>query len=150
MSMTEAEKKKLRAKAAKLSNPKPRELPSGAWRCEKMVNGFRISETDEDPAVAHAKVNAIAAGLIAKEKGATSVTFGDAYAAFIKKNENIFSPSTILGYDRIKDNHLSDISGLPMSSITQSLIQGKVNSLAKKKAPKGPAAVAVRLPRVRR
>lgn len=134
--MTEAEKKKLRAKAAKLSNPKPRELPSGAWRCEKMVNGFRISETDEDPAVAHAKVNAIAAGLIAKEKGATSVTFGEAYAAFIKKNENIFSPSTILGYDRIKENHLSDISGLPMSSITQSLIQGKVNSLAKKKAPK--------------
>lgn len=134
--MTETEKKKIRAKAAKLSNPKPRELPSGAWRCEKMVNGIRISETDEDPAVAHAKVNAIAAGLIAKAKGTSNVTFGEAYAAYIKKNENIFSPSTLLGYDRVKKNHLEDISKLPMSSLSQSLIQSKVNALAKTKSPK--------------
>lgn len=134
--MTEAERKKMRAKAARLSNPKPVELPSGKWRCEKMVNGMRLSETDADPAVAHARVNAVAAGLIARTGGGGSATFGQAYAAFVSKNKNVFSPSTLLGYERIKKNHLADISDLPMSSITQSLIQKKVNALAKTKSAK--------------
>lgn len=134
--MTEAEKKKLRAKAAKLSNPKPRELPSGAWRCEKMVCGVRISETDADPAVAHAKVNAIAAGLLAKKNGTGQVTFGEAYTSFISRNENIFSPSTLLGYKRIRNNHLEDISGTLMSNLTQDVIQAKINRLSKTLSPK--------------
>lgn len=134
--MTESEKKRLRAKAAKLSNPKPRELPSGLWRCEKMVRGVRISETDADPAVAHAKVNAIAAGLLARHKGHSTETFGEAYDRFIAKNENIFSPSTLLGYKRIKENHLEDIASIPMASLSQDIIQTKVNRLAKEKSPK--------------
>ena len=50
--MTEKEKSRLRAKAAKLTNPKPVELPSGAWRCQVMVEGKRISIVDSDPEVA--------------------------------------------------------------------------------------------------
>ena len=46
---------KMRKKAEKLRAPKPRELPSGAWRCEIMVDGRRISVVEDDPEVAHAK-----------------------------------------------------------------------------------------------
>ena len=134
--MTEAEKKKMRAKAAKLTSPKPEELKSGAWRCEKVVNGQRIRVTDKDPAVAHAKVNAIASGLIAKRNGVANITFGEAYEEFVSKNKNIFSPSTLLGYERIKKNHLTDLLHVSMNNITESMIQTKINKLAKKYAPK--------------
>ena len=134
--MTEAEKKKLRAKAAKLSRPKPRELPSGMWRCEKMVDGVRISEVGPDPEELHAKVNAIAAGLIEKNKGVSSKTFEQAYNDYIGGTDNIFSPSTLLGYKRIKENHLKDICQMKMDCITQDVVQAKVNRLAKKRAPK--------------
>ena len=53
MSMMDIEK--ARKKAEKLRAPKPRELPSGAWRCEVMVQGRRISVVDDDPEVAHTK-----------------------------------------------------------------------------------------------
>lgn len=134
--MTEAEKKKMRAKAAKLTNPKPRELPSGMWRCEKMVKGFRISEVGADPEAVHAKVNAIASGIIEREKGVTKKTFEQAYTEYVSNTDNIFSPSTILGYNRIKKNHLQDICSMKMEDITQDVIQSKVNKLAKTKSPK--------------
>lgn len=134
--MTEAEKKKMRQIAAKLKNPRPEELPSGSWRCERVVNGQRIRATDKDPAVAHAKVNAIAAGIIARQTGTIDITFGEAYESFIAKNENIFSPSTILGYDKIKKNYLNDFVNVPMKNVTESMIQSKVNQLSKKYAPK--------------
>lgn len=134
--MTEAERKKMRAKAAKLSNPKPIELPSGMWRCQKMIDGVRISEVGPDPEMVHAKVNAIAAGLIEKKKGVSSKTFEQAYNDYVGGTDNIFSPSTLLGYKRIKENHLKDICTMRMDSITQDVVQSKVNRLAKKLSPK--------------
>ena len=64
--MTEQEKlwAKRRAKAAKLSGPKPVELPSHSWRCQVMVDGRRISVVDDDPEVAHAKALAIKTGTV--------------------------------------------------------------------------------------
>lgn len=136
--MTEKEKllKKRRAVAAKLTNPKPIELPSGSFRCLKMVNGKRLAVVDEDPAVAHAKVNALASGLIETKKNRNAITFEQAYNNFIARNENIFSPSTMAGYDRIKKNHLQDILPIKMCDLTQHVIQSKVNALAKTKSPK--------------
>ena len=69
-SMTEQEKNwgKMRQKAAKLNNPSPVELPSHSWRCQVMHQGRRISVTDADPAVAHAKVLAIKNGFIQENK----------------------------------------------------------------------------------
>ena len=69
--MTEQEKlwAKRRVKAAKLSGPKPVELPSHSWRCQVMVDGRRISVVDDDPEVAHAKALAIKTGmLVSKDK----------------------------------------------------------------------------------
>ena len=52
----------------KKKRPTPKQLPSGAWRCQVMVNGRRISVTDEDQAVCQAKAMA-ALGRQVKDKG---------------------------------------------------------------------------------
>lgn len=137
--MTEKEKllKKRRAAAAKLTNPKPVELPSGAFRCQKIVNGQRLSAVDEDPVQAHAKVNAMAAGLIARKNGAVPrLTFEQALDGYLLANDNVFSPATIAGYRRIKKNHLSDICPLYLADMTQDTVQLKVNALARQYSAK--------------
>ena len=130
------ERAKLRAKAAKLTNPKPVELPSGAWRCQIMANGERISIVDDDPEVAHAKVCAIRAGLVAREGEKLTITFGQALDGYIARNRNIFSPSTIAGYNVIRNNSITDLLDIRMCDLTQNVIQIKINSLAAKKSPK--------------
>jgi len=60
--------KKAAEAAAKLSRPRPVELPSGKWRCQVMVNGKRIDVIEDDPAVVHAKALAVKAGLLEEEK----------------------------------------------------------------------------------
>lgn len=128
--------KKRRAIAAKLSNPKPVELPSGAWRCQKMINGERISVVDDDPEIAHAKINAMAAGLLAIERRGGDLTLGEAIDGYIERNKNIFSPATVAGYMRIKKNALTDMVGVQMRSLTPHMIQKKVNALSAIRSPK--------------
>lgn len=127
--------KKRREQAAKLK-PRPRELPSGAWRCEAMVKGERISITDEDPVVAHAKVLAIKAGLLEATKSPRSLTVGQAVDRYIESKDAILSPSTILGYNKIKRNDLAPLAKVNLADITQEKVQRWVNALAKQKSSK--------------
>lgn len=136
--MTEKERlqKKRLAVAAKLTDPRVEVLPSGKFRCEKMVNGKRYRVIDEDPAVAHAKINAIASGLLAAAAPADAKTFEQAYKNFVARNSNILSPSTIVGYNSIAEHHLQDFFPLRLADITPQLVQSKVNALAKTHSPK--------------
>ena len=127
--------KKRREIAAKLK-PRPRELPSGKWRCEAMVNGERISVVDEDPTVAHAKVLAIKAGVIEDEKTPRRITIGAALDRYIESKDAILSPSTIVGYKKMKRNDFPPLLKVNIADITQEQIQRWVNNLAKQKASK--------------
>lgn len=127
--------KKRREVAAKLK-PRPRELPSGAWRCETMVKGERISIVDEDPAVAHAKVLAIKAGLMEAAKNPRRITVGAAVTRYIESKDAILSPSTIAGYKKIQRNDMATIEKLNMADITQERVQRWVNTLARTKSSK--------------
>lgn len=134
--MTEAEKKKLRAKAAKLTKPTPVELPSGMWRCQITVNGRRESIIDQDPEVAHAKAVAIKNGFIRQTKNASELTVGEAVDRYIESKNAVLSISTIAGYEKIKRNQFQPIENVKLSSLTRESIQRWTNSLAKTKAPK--------------
>lgn len=131
--MTEAERKKLRAKAAKLSNPKPRELPSGAWRCEIMVDGKRISVTESDPQVAHAKALALKAGVIEeqKKKASRAMTLKEAIEEYIKNRTEVLSPATIRGYHVILNNRFPALMKTPVKNIDENAIQAAINEDAK-------------------
>ena len=134
--MTEAEKKKMRAKAAKLSNPKPIELPSGMWRCQVTAGGKRHSVIDEDPTVAHAKAVAIKNGFLKQAKTPSSLSVGDAVDRYIESKDSVLSPSTIAGYKKIKANQFPPIEKIQLGLLTQETVQKWVNTMARDKSPK--------------
>ena len=127
--------KRRREIAAKLK-PRPIELPSGAFRCQTMVKGERISVVDEDPAVAHAKVLAIKAGIIEEAKNPRSITLGAAIDRYIESKDAVLSPSTIVGYKKMKRNDFAPLLKVNVSDITQEKVQRWVNALAKEKSSK--------------
>lgn len=127
---------KMRRKAAKLSNPTPVELPSGKWRCQVMVNGDRLSVVDPDPELAHAKVLAQKKGLLQRERSVKSITVGEAIDRYIESKDAVLSPSTIAGYQRIRQHDLQGIMPIKLPELTQEKVQREVNRMAKEKSPK--------------
>jgi integrase len=134
--MTEAEKKKMRAKAAKLSRPSPVELPSGMWRCQVTVNGKRESVIDADPTIAHAKALALKNGLAQRDKPRSALTVLEATNLYIESKNSVLSPSTIGGYERVRDNLMDRIAQEKLYNLTQEDVQRWVNQLARDKSPK--------------
>ena len=129
--------KKRRAIASKLTKPKPVELPSGAFRCQVMVNGKRIDVVDDDPEVAHAKALALKSGVIQEqEKSKKSMTVGEAIDKYIESKDSVLSPSTIKGYKNMRKNAFGAIESIPICDIRQETVQRMVNTLAKQSTPK--------------
>lgn len=128
--------KKQREAAAKLSRPRPVELPSGKWRCQVMVGGKRFDVIEDDPALAHAKALAIKEGIIEKEKSPKDMTVGDAIDRYIESKDAVLSPSTIRGYHRLRNNSIQGIMPVRLSDLTQEAVQKEINRMAKTKSPK--------------
>jgi len=124
--------KKQREAAARLSRPRPVELPSGKWRCQVMVNGMRIDVIEDDPAVAHAKALAVKAGLVEEKEGRGSrLTLSEAIDKYISDRENVLSPSTIWGYREIQRNRFKDLMRRRVADIGPADLQAAVNAEAK-------------------
>lgn len=128
--------KKQREVAAKLSRPRPVELPSGKWRCQVMVSGRRIDVIEDDPAVAHAKALAVKAGLLEEQKPVKELTVGEAIDRYIESKDAVLSPSTVAGYRRIRRSALQDIATVRLADLTQEHVQRSVNKMAREKSPK--------------
>jgi integrase len=133
MATDEKKQKKYREAAAKLSRPTPRELPSGAWRCEVMVNGERISIVDEDPSVAHAKALAIKAGVVEKSNARKEdkITFADALDKYIEDRREVWSPSTVRTYTETKKNRLQSLMSKRVLDIDENTLQIVIGEEAK-------------------
>lgn len=137
--MAKTKEERLREKqqkqAAKLK-PRPVLLPSGKWRCQVMVGGERLSAVEDDPETAHATVLALKARLIEAEKNPRRISVGEAIDRYIESKDSVLSPSTILGYKKIKKNSMTDLVGVKVPDLTQEKIQRWVNKLAKTKSSK--------------
>ena len=129
-------REKRRAKAAKLKSPKPIELPSGAWRCQVMVQGKRISVVDDDPEVAHTKALAVKNGLIEQKKAPAALTVGEVIDRYIESKDAVLSPATIAGYKKIRKNSLQDLMEVRLPALTREQVQRAVNAMAKDHSPK--------------
>jgi len=116
--------------------PTPQKLPSGAYRCQVMVDGKRVSVVEDTPGAAQAKAVAMREGLIEKKKGQTSLTVGEAIDRYIESKDSILSPSTIRGYKQIRDNALQEIMETKIEKLTQEDVQRAVNRMSKSKSPK--------------
>lgn len=136
MTNVEKEQKRNREIAAKLSKPRPVELPSGSWRCQIMINGKREAVVDPDPAVAHAKALAIKAGIMEQEKRGARLTVGDAIDRYIESKNAVLSPSTISGYKQIRRNAFQELMTKDIHELTQEDIQRAVNAMSRIRSPK--------------
>lgn len=134
--MVDKKLKKQREVAAKLSRPRPVELPSGSWRCQVMVQGKRYDVIEDDPALAHAKALALKEGVIEEEKKSSDMTVGQAIDRYIESKDAVLSPSTIRGYRQIREYAFPEIMCVKLSNLTQDRIQRAVNAMAKVKSPK--------------
>lgn len=120
----------------KTKRPTPRKLPSGAWRCQVVVNGERLSFTDEDPKIAQAKAIAVQSGILEKKEKKKTQTLSDAIDEYIASKDNTLSPSTIRGYDIMKRHRFQNLMGKNIYSITKGDVQKAVNAEVKKCSPK--------------
>lgn len=127
---------KQREIAAKLSKPRPVELPSGKWRCQIMVSGKRFDVIEDDPETAHAKALAIKAGLLEEDKSPAEMTVGDAIDRYIESKDAVLSPSTIRGYKSLRRTAMASIERESLKGLTQERVQRFVNALAKEHSPK--------------
>lgn len=119
---------------------KAKKLPSGSWRC-------RATWTDEK-GKRHSKSftsdtkyesEALAASFLKDleyQKKPENKTLGDAADIFINSNSNILSPSTIVGYKKIRNTALQDIINVKLGRITLPIYQSAINDYSKNHAPK--------------
>lgn len=104
-----------------------------------MVNGKRASVTAPTQKEAIAKAAEIKAGLVKKKKSPTVMTVGEAIDRYIESKDSVLSPSTILGYKRIRKNALQELMPIKLPALTQEAIQKAVNKMARDKSPKSVA-----------
>lgn len=114
------------------------QLKSGSYRIRKMVNGVNYSVTvDHKPKVREAEVlieDKIRQS-IGSSKGMKG-TFADAYQSYREAHSEIFSASTLKGYDSIMRNLSYGFKTLPVSLIDSAKVQQEINLYAKGRSSK--------------
>lgn len=116
--------------------PKAVKLPSGAWRCQVMVDGVRFSVTDADAKKAVAKAAALKAKMVEAERGVEKMTVGEAIDRYIDSKDAVLSPATVRGYRKIRACNLQELMGVQLMNLTGEQIQRAVNTMARDHTPK--------------
>ena len=115
---------------SKFKLPAPKKLPSGNWRIQFQIDGERYSVTDESKTVCKEKADKryrdILAGI--EEKKNTVLTVGKAMDRYIDSKQRTLSPSTILGYKRIRKNLFQSLMDIRVDDLTQEDVQYAVKS----------------------
>lgn len=112
-----------------------RKLPSGNWRCRATwidEKGSRHSKSFT--AEKKYEAEALAASFLRNVedlKKPENRTLGDAADTFINNNSNILSPSTIVGYRKIRRTAFQDIIDVKIGRITLPIYQSAINNYSK-------------------
>lgn len=116
--------------------PEPKQKPNGKWIIQVMIDGKRRGKQFDT------KEEAIfwAVGLKTKQLQADqkpiNLSVEKAIEKYIETKSAILSPSTIRGYNGIKDNRIEAIKHIKLGDLTQEQIQRWINGLAKTHSPK--------------
>lgn len=118
---------------------KAKKLPSGNWRVQVYAGmddaGKRIYKSFTAETKKEAEFLAAEYNLKRKEKP-KGITVGDAIDGYIASKENVLSPTTISGYRELRRNKLQGIMDVPLSKITNMIIQQEINREAARLSPK--------------
>lgn len=127
--------RKKKEKKKELSVPKPRQLKSGTWFAQVMVEGERVPISASTEAEYYVKARAAKTGLIEAKKPDNRLV-KDLVAEYIAAREKTASPATIDGYDRKSRNNLQDLYSLRVKDLNLSTVQRAINKDAEKYAGK--------------
>ena len=134
-----------------------KKLPSGNWRIRVYVgcddNGKHIYKSFTASTKKEAEFLAAEYNLKRKEKP-KDINVGDAIDGYIASKENILSPTTIISYKNIRKNQLQDLMNVPLSKLTNIIVQASINKASCTLSPKSirnahgllSAAVAMYMP----
>lgn len=93
-----------RRKKGDVRVPKPRQLASGEYIGQIMIDGQRHTVKGATLAEYEARCRAYKAGVVEVKRGAAGVTVGELVDSYLLKNSNVLSPSTLRGYATIRKN----------------------------------------------
>ena len=116
--------------------PEPEMLPSGRFRIQVMLEGKRMSRTFETREDAIYWASGIKTKSTQPETPVRKMTVGQAIDAYIESKSAVLSPSTILGYKKIRKNVLQDIMDVKLEDVGGIVIQRAINNMAKDHSPK--------------
>lgn len=121
-----------------MKTPVAKKLPSGAWRCQVMVDGQRVSITAATEKEAVAQAMQVKAGLKAaqRESSPSQMTVGQAIDRYIESKDSVLSPATVAGYKRIREHAFPELMPIKLVLLTQEAVQRAVNKMAREKSPK--------------
>lgn len=121
---------------------KAERLPSGNYRVRvyvgsDIVDGKRVRQYETFTGHDKRDVELQAARFSASNTGRMDdITFEEALAGYIASKENVLSPSTVLGYQRMARNRFSEIKDKRLSKITQKDVQAMINAYSVRLSPK--------------
>ena len=117
-----------------------KKLPSGNWRVQASVTigGKKVvkSFTAETAAKAEYAAEEWQEYYKEVEQDSSALTVTAAIDEYINIKSNVLSPSTIVGYRKIQDNHISDIASIKLNKLNYRITQKWVNDLSEKFSPK--------------
>ena len=127
--------RKKKEKKKEISVPAPRQLKSGTWFAQVMVEGERVPISAPTEAEYYVKARAAKAGLIEAKKPDNRLV-KDLVADYIKAREKTASASTIDGYERKAKYNLQGLYKLRVKELTHSAVQKAIDQDAGKYAGK--------------
>lgn len=111
---------------------KAKQLPSGSWRVQVQKDGKRYSFTSKDKETA--KENART--FLKVKADVTAMPLGDAIDSYIELKRNVLSPSTIKGYEQIRQAYLPELMKIPIQDLNSIVMQRAINVISANHSPK--------------
>ena len=103
--------------------PKITQLPSGKYNCYLRLTGQPpVSITEDTEQACRAKAMAYKAGILKAKRKAEPMTLREACTAYIESRQNRLSPTTIQGYEKIRDHAFQSIMDRPLPKITEAML----------------------------
>lgn len=120
--------------------PKPRKLPSGNWFIQLRLGGESVPVTNADEKACIKEAQYIKAEYLAGKRVKSDKNeqkLKDACTDYIETKRSRLSPSTIQGYEKIRDNNFQEIMDKPICELTWDILDGAIAQECAKKSRRG-------------
>lgn len=125
-----------RRKKTEVKVPKPRQLASGKWFAQVMVDGNRVPVSGDTEAEYRAKAAAIKTGLLEAKKTPKGKTLTAAIDDYIAGKKDVLSPETVRGYRVVQRNRFPELMQMDIHKISSEDVQAAINEASKTLSPK--------------